>query len=88
MLVLSRRAGEQIFIGDNIVIRVAEVKGDTVRLAIEAPREIKVHRGEVYNAIIEANRQAAKASVLPETLTLPVLVKKVAEKQKKDEENT
>jgi carbon storage regulator len=59
MLVLSRKTGESIKIGDNISIRVANVRGDNVRIAIDAPREIKIYRGEVYDAIIEANRAAA-----------------------------
>lgn len=51
MLVLSRKRDEQIVIGDGIVITVVEVRGDKVRLGIAAPREVTVHRGEVYDAI-------------------------------------
>ena len=51
MLVLSRKKNESIVINDNIVITVVEVRGDKVRLGIEAPREIPVHRSEVYAAI-------------------------------------
>ena len=51
MLVLSRHRDERIMIGDKIVITVVEVRGDRVRLGIEAPREITVHREEIYNAI-------------------------------------
>ena len=80
MLVLSRHEGEEIVIGDNITVRVTEIKGDSVRLAINAPREIKVHRGEVYRAIIEANQQAAHAPVLPPELQLPVAMQKIEEK--------
>ena len=87
MLVLSRRTGEAIRIGDNIIIRVAEVKGDIVRLAIDAPREIKVHRGEVYTAIIEANQQAAKGALLPDNLPLPSLAKKSGGNPKKSDEH-
>ncbi len=47
-LVLSRRVGEQIFIGENIVIRVAEIRGDKVRLAINAPKDVPVHRSEIH----------------------------------------
>ena len=59
MLALSRKVGERLVIGGNIVITVVEVKGETVRLAIDAPREIPVHRGEVYDAIQNENRKAA-----------------------------
>ncbi len=51
LLVLSRRQDERIIIGDNIVITIVEIRGDTVRLGIEAPRDIPVHREEVYHAI-------------------------------------
>lgn len=80
MLVLSRHEGEEIVIGDNITVRVTEIKGDSVRLAIDAPREVRVHRGEVYRAIIEANQQAAQPVVLPAELQLPMSIKKVEEK--------
>ena len=59
MLVLTRKPRQQIMIGDNIVVNVVEVQGDTVRLAIEAPREVKIYRGEIYRAIQEENTQAA-----------------------------
>ncbi len=59
MLALTRRCGEKIIIGDNIVITVVDIKGDNVRLAIHAPREIKIFRGELYEAIIAENKQAA-----------------------------
>ena len=51
MLVLSRRKSEQIRIGDEILIKVIDVKGGTVRIGIDAPQEIPVHREEVYEAI-------------------------------------
>ncbi len=51
MLVLSRQRDEQIVIGDNIVITVVEIRGDKVRLGIQAPTSISVHRQEVYEAI-------------------------------------
>jgi len=46
-------------IGDSIVINLVEVQGDNVRLAIEAPREVKIYRGEIYKAIMEENKKAA-----------------------------
>jgi carbon storage regulator len=51
MLVLSRKRDEKIVIGDRIVITVVEVRGDKVRLGIEAPSDVPVHRQEVYDAI-------------------------------------
>ncbi|MDF2635271.1 MAG: carbon storage regulator CsrA [Pelosinus sp.] len=58
MLALTRKAGERIVIGDNVTITVVEVKGDSIRLAIDAPREIKIYRGEIYDAIVIENKQA------------------------------
>ncbi len=60
MLVLSRQRDESIIIGDNIVITVVDVRGDKVRLGIDAPREVSVHRREIYEAIQRENRQAAQ----------------------------
>ena len=74
MLVLSRKAGESILIGDNITIRVADVRGDNVRIAIDAPRDVKIYRGEIYQAISEANRAAAQTA-LPDQFELPGLKK-------------
>ena len=61
MLVLARKAGEGIQIGDDITIYVVEVRGKQVRLGIEAPAYTSVHRTEVYERILEENRQAARA---------------------------
>lgn len=58
MLALTRKVGERIVIGDNIVVTVAGIKGDNVRLTIEAPKEIKIYRGEIYDAIAAENQQA------------------------------
>ena len=60
MLVLSRQRDESIVIGDNIVVTIVDVRGDKVRLGIEAPREVSVHRREVYDAIQRENQQAAQ----------------------------
>ena len=59
MLVLTRKPRQQIMIGDNIVINVVEVQGDNVRIAIDAPRDVKIYRGEIYRAIQEENQKAA-----------------------------
>lgn len=60
MLVLSRQRDESIIIGDNVVITIVDVRGDKVKLGIDAPQEIPVHRREVYEAIRRENEQAAK----------------------------
>jgi len=62
MLVLSRKKNETIVIRDDIVVTVVEIRGDRVRLGIEAPREVAVHRREVYEAIkrSESSRQASQ----------------------------
>ncbi|MBI3463416.1 MAG: carbon storage regulator CsrA [Planctomycetes bacterium] len=60
MLVLSRHRDESIIIGDDIVITVVDIRGDKVRLGINAPIEIPVHRQEVYEAIQRENKQAAQ----------------------------
>lgn len=51
MLVLSRKRDEQVVIGDDIVVTVVEIRGDRVRLGISAPRDVPVHRREVYEVI-------------------------------------
>lgn len=61
MLVLSRKRNESIVIDDRIVITVIEVRGDKVRLGIQAPLEIPVHRSEVYDAINSGNPEAVAA---------------------------
>lgn len=60
MLVLSRQRDETIMIGDNIEITVVDIRGDKVRLGITAPKNITVHRKEVYEAIKQENRQASQ----------------------------
>ena len=59
MLVLTRKPRQQIMVGDNIVINVVEVQGENVRIAIDAPKDIKIYRGEIYRAIQEENQKAA-----------------------------
>ena len=61
MLVLTRKRGEQILIGDDIVITILDTKGDAVRVGIEAPRGVVIHRLEVMQAVTEANLEAARA---------------------------
>jgi carbon storage regulator len=67
MLVLGRRPGENIRIGDDIKVIVLEVRGGQIKLGIEAPLEISVHREEIYERIQRQNRRAA--GVTPADLT-------------------
>lgn len=62
MLVLTRKLGESIAIDDNIRIMVVQIKGKQVRLGIQAPKETKIHRQEVYESIQSSNKEAAEAS--------------------------
>ena len=61
MLILSRKLGERIIIGDDIVISVVEVRGDQVKLGIDAPRNVKVYRQEVFDSIQQENLRAAES---------------------------
>src|SRR3954453_2131637 len=67
MLVLSRQRDETSMIGDDIEITVVDIRGDKVRLGVSAPKQISVHRKEVYDAIRRENREAAQ--VKPEDLS-------------------
>src|SRR4051812_50209668 len=62
MLTLTRSVGETIRIGDDIEVHVVEVRGGTVRLGFKAPREVPIHREEVYKQIAEANLLAAQVT--------------------------
>ncbi len=62
MLVLSRHRDESIMIGDDVVVTIVDIRGDKVRLGIEAPQSIPVHRQEVYEAIQRENRRASQTS--------------------------
>ncbi|MBP9115107.1 MAG: carbon storage regulator CsrA [Acidimicrobiia bacterium] len=59
MLVLTRRANQSIIIGDDVVVTVLEVRGDQVRIGITAPRNVTVHREEVYKQLHDSNVEAA-----------------------------
>jgi carbon storage regulator len=80
MLVLTRKITEGITIGPNIRVVVLEIKGGQVRLGIEAPHAVQVHRDEVYARILEENRHASLTDVvtLPPFTQLKDLVKKKA----------
>jgi carbon storage regulator len=63
MLVLTRRSGESVMIGDDVIITVLEARGDVIRLGIQAPRDVQVHREEVFRELQAANREAASPTV-------------------------
>lgn len=63
MLALSRRIGESIMIGNDIEVTIIEVKGEQVRLGINAPKSVPIHRKEIYLQIKEANQEVADGTV-------------------------
>ena len=67
MLVLARKVNESIMIGDDIEVVVVDIKGDQVKLGIRAPKNVAIHRAEIYQEIQEQNKQAAQ-SVNPDKL--------------------
>lgn len=59
MLVLSRRIGDSIVIGDDVVVTVLEIRGDVVRVGVDAPRDVAVRRQELLTELADSNREAA-----------------------------
>jgi carbon storage regulator len=68
MLILSRKTNEKIMIGEDISVTVIEIRGDQIRIGVDAPKHIKVYRQEVYDSIKAENEAAATAQIgkLPE----------------------
>ena len=66
MLIVTRRSGEKIMLGDDIVVHIMEIVGNSVRVGIQAPRSVPVYREEIWNAVREENRAAVDAA--PATL--------------------
>jgi carbon storage regulator len=67
MLILSRKVGEKIMIGDDVSVSIIEIRGDQVRLGVDAPKAVKVYRQEVFDAIKAENKAAAESTpVFPE----------------------
>jgi carbon storage regulator len=68
MLRITRRAGERVMLGDNVVVEVMEIRGQTVRLGIDAPRSVPVYREEIWLAVKAENEEAARlaGSSLPD----------------------
>jgi carbon storage regulator len=69
MLIITRRPGEKIMLGDDIVLHVMEIVGNSVRVGIQAPRSLPVYREEIWEAVKEENRAAAQVS--PDKLRTP-----------------
>ena len=63
MLVITRKTGERICLGDDVTITVMEISGSTVRIGIEAPAEVPIYRHEIWAAVKEENRAAAQTSI-------------------------
>ncbi|MDR6972241.1 carbon storage regulator CsrA [Leifsonia shinshuensis] len=74
MLVLTRKTGERVLIGDDIVVTILEARGDGVRIGIDAPRGIRIQRDEVVKAVTEANQEATERAA--ETEDAESLIKK------------
>ena len=64
MLILSRKINEKVVIGDDITISIVEIRGDQVRIGIDAPKKVKVFRQEVYDAIKAENKAASNSAVI------------------------
>ena len=69
MLIITRRPGEKIMLGDDVVVHVMEIVGNSVRVGIQAPRSVPVYREEIWNAVREENRAAADSA--PTELPVP-----------------
>lgn len=61
MLVLSRKRDESIIIGDDVIITVVDIKGEQVKLGVTAPRNVSIHRKEIYESIQQENQAAARS---------------------------
>ncbi len=80
MLILTRKVGESIAIGDEVVIKILDVRGKQVRLGVQAPAYTSVHRKEIYERIQKENKEAAKA--VPADLSMAATMLKLDRKAK------
>ncbi|MCR2824541.1 carbon storage regulator CsrA [Microbacterium sp. zg.Y909] len=76
MLVLTRRIGERVLIGDDIEVTVLDVKGDSVRIGIQAPRETRINRAEIVAAVERENVSAAQAASDDESALVRALARR------------
>ena len=86
MLVLRRKVGEAIVIGEGIQVKVISVQGDQVKLGIEAPQHVSVYRQEIYDAIQEENRQAAAQQISMNLLQIKELGQSFSKKNNEKNE--
>lgn len=96
MLILSRRTGEALTIGDDVKVIILGIKGNQVRVGVEAPKDVEVHREEIYLKIQEKKEEKAKFSVAKELinndmddriLTLKASKELIEKQEKKEKEN-
>jgi carbon storage regulator len=69
VLIITRKPGEKIMLGDDVVVHVIEIVGNSVRIGIQAPRSLPVYREEIWDAVRQENQAAAKAA--PDSLPAP-----------------
>ena len=62
MLILTRKPGESLYIGDNVKVTIVEIKGNQIRVGIDAPPELRIYREEIYLQILDENKKAAEAA--------------------------
>jgi carbon storage regulator len=86
MLVLTRRVGEKLVIGNEVIVEVLSVSGEGVRLGISAPRQTSIHRFEVFDEIQAANRAASASSITDERSSIEEIAARLR-KSKKDEDD-
>ena len=67
MLILTRKPGESVYIGDKIKITIVEIKGHQIRVGIDAPTDLRIYREEIYLQILEENKNAAEAAGAPDS---------------------
>jgi len=87
MLILTRRVGETIVIGDDVIVTVLGIKGNQVRIGINAPKDVSVHREEIYQRIQQEKNTTPKQEEVAPVAAAPVVKKKREPKADKGEGN-